>query len=80
MVHARKSEAYYSDINHLKNRETEVRRSKCILKAERTCRKNIYWTAIRVKTLSKAAELELYRDSLEHDYLVIYGVLWFGCS
>ena len=30
--------------------------------------------------LSKTAELELYRDSLKHDYLVISGVLWFGCS
>ena len=40
-----------------------------------------YCTAIiRVEKLSEAAELELYRDSIKHDYLVISGVLWFGCS
>ena len=35
---------------------------------------------IRVEKLSKAAELELYRDSLKHDYLVISGLLWSGWS
>ena len=30
---------------------------------------------IRKEKLSKAAELELYRDSLKHDYLVIPGLL-----
>ena len=29
---------------------------------------------IRKEKLSKAAELELYRDSLKHDYLVIPGL------
>ena len=34
-----------------------------------------YWTAmIRVEKLSKAAELELYRDSLKHDHVVISRV------
>ena len=28
----------------------------------------------------KGAELELYSNSLEHYYLVISGLLWFGCS
>ena len=30
---------------------------------------------IRKEKLSKAAELEFYRDSLKHDYLVIPGLL-----
>ena len=37
---------------------------------------NTYWTPIiRVEKRSKAADLELYRDSFEHYYLVISGVL-----
>ena len=35
---------------------------------------------IRVEKLSKAAEMELYKDSLKHDYLVVSGGLLLGRS
>ena len=39
-------------------------------------REHIYWKAIiRVGKLRKAAELELFKDSFKHDYLVISGLL-----
>ena len=39
-------------------------------------REHISWTAIiRVEKLSKAGDLELYRESLKHDYLVVFGLL-----
>ena len=35
---------------------------------------------IKMKKLSKAAEMKLYRDFLEHGYQVISEVFCFGCS
>ena len=47
-----------------------------VVRALKMLRQYIYWpTIIRAKKLSKAAELEPYRDSLKHDHLVISGVL-----
>ena len=40
MIHIRKSQTYYSVIDHLKNRQTEVWRSKYILKA---CIQRCFW-------------------------------------
>ena len=55
----------------------------CVLKRRLTAvgpfsrnKSHIYWTAkIDVEKLSKGAELELYKESLKHDYLVISEVL-----
>ena len=33
-----------------------------------------------MEKLSKAAEFDLFRDSLKHDYVLISGVLWSGYS
>ena len=42
---------------------------------------HISWTAIiRVEKLSKAAEFDLFRDSLKHDYVLISGVVRSGYS
>ena len=36
----------------------------------------IYWTAIiKVEKLTKGAELELYRESFKHYFLLLFGVL-----
>ena len=56
-------------VRALKNVKNKIRK-------KQNKRENIYWIAIiRVEKLSKAAELALYRDSLEQDYLVIFGLL-----
>ena len=51
-----------------------------VVRALTTVERTYLLDSNKCEKLSKVAELELYKDSLKHDYLVISGVLQFGCS